>query len=167
MFAALRNWLSRRDGAGLATAPEAVPAPAALAASEAIPAPERFAYVIDDEAGICDFVAQTLTGLGVRSDSFHTAREALAAVDRDRPPLIFLDVALLQSDAIDVVHGLNARHYGGVVHLMSGGNPSLVKAVERIGARKGLRFGLPLSKPVRREAIVELIEGMGLAKPSK
>jgi len=128
---------------------------------------ERFAYVIDDEADICHFVAETLTGLGVKSDSFHTAKEALAALDRDRPAVILLDVALLQSDAIDVVHGLGEREYNGVVHLMSGGNPSLVKAVARIGARAGLRLGPPLSKPVRREAIVELIKGMGLTKTPK
>jgi DNA-binding NtrC family response regulator len=154
MLAPLKVWLSRRNraGAGAGTGDAAL---------------QRAAYVIDDEAGICNFVVETLSALGVKSDSFHTAKEALATLDRDRPALIFLDVALLQSDAIDVVHGLNERRYGGIVHLMSGGNPSLVKAVERIGARKGLRFGPPLSKPVRREAIVELVEGMGIAKSPK
>ena len=154
MFAVLRNWLSPIGETGPAE-------------GGATAAPEHFAFVIDDEPGICDFVAQTLGSLGVESESFHTAKAALAAFDRRRPALILLDVALLQSDAIDVVNGLNERHYGGIVHLMSGGNPALVKAVERIGARKGLRFGLPLSKPVRREAIIELIGGMAFAKPSK
>jgi DNA-binding NtrC family response regulator len=148
MLAALKKWLSGLDSES---------------GDEAASPLERRAYVIDDDPGICNFVRETLVGLGISSESFHTAKEALAAFDHDRPALILLDVALLQSDAIDVVHGLNARAYGGIVHLMSGGNPSLVKAVERIGARKGLRFGVPLSKPVRREAIVTLIENSALA----
>jgi DNA-binding NtrC family response regulator len=122
-----------------------------------------FAYVIDDETAICQIVSATLTGLGVESESFQTAGEALAALDRRLPAVIFLDVALLQSDAIDVIHGLGERNYRGTVHLMSGGNRSLVEAVARIGARNGLTFGLPLNKPFRRETLVQLIEGLGRA----
>jgi len=123
------------------------------------------AYVIDDEAAICQIVSATLNGLGVESESFHTAGEALAALERRLPAVIFLDVALLQSDAIDVVHGLGERNYRGTVHLMSGGNQSLVDAVARIGARSGLTFGPPLNKPFRRETLVALIESLGLAPP--
>jgi FixJ family two-component response regulator len=121
------------------------------------------AYVIDDEAAICQVVAATLNGLGLESESFHTADEALAALEHGLPAVIFLDVALLQSDAIDVIHGLGERSYRGSVHLMSGGNASLVEAVARIGARSGLTFGPPLNKPFRRETLVQLVEGLGLA----
>jgi DNA-binding NtrC family response regulator len=121
-----------------------------------------FAYIIDDESAICQIVSATLNELGVESESFHTAGEALAALDRRLPAVIFLDVALLQSDAIDVIHGLGDRNYRGTVHLMSGGNPSLVEAVARIGARSGLIFGPPLNKPFRRETLIGLVEGLGL-----
>jgi DNA-binding NtrC family response regulator len=120
-----------------------------------------FAYVIDDEAAICQIVSATLNGLGVESESFQTAGEALGALDRHLPTVIFLDVALLQSDAIDVIHGLGERNYRGTVHLMSGGNPSLIEAVARIGARHGLTFGPPLNKPFRRETLIQLVEGLG------
>jgi two-component system nitrogen regulation response regulator NtrX len=123
------------------------------------------AYVIDDEAAICQIVAATLNGLGVESESFHTADEALAALDRRLPAVIFLDVALLQSDAIDVIHGLGERNYRGTVHLMSGGNPSLVDALARIGARSGLTFGPPLNKPFKRDTLIRLVEGLGLGAP--
>ena len=122
--------------------------------------PEPFAYVIDDDAGICDFVVTILATLGIKSLAFHNAKEAIAHLQHRAPSVIFLDVALLQSDAIDVVHGLGRNGYGGIVHLMSGGNPSLVEAVQRIGARQGVRFGPPLPKPVRREAIIAAIEGL-------
>jgi DNA-binding NtrC family response regulator len=125
-----------------------------------------FAYIIDDEAAICQIVSATLSGLGVESESFGTAGDALAAIDHRLPAMIFLDVALLQSDAIDVIHGLGERNYRGTVHLMSGGNPSLVEAVARIGVRSGLRFGSPLNKPFRRETLIALVESLGLAPPT-
>jgi DNA-binding NtrC family response regulator len=122
------------------------------------------AYVVDDDDAICRIMAMTLATLGVESETFHTAKDALAALDRRRPAVIFLDVALKQSDAIDVVHGLDAKHYAGVVHLMSG-NPSLAEAVQRIGARKGVTFGAPLHKPFRRDAIIGALESAGIAQP--
>jgi DNA-binding NtrC family response regulator len=149
---------------------KASPAPAdgtapVLEAARRADAPcEALAYVIDDEVGICNLLSKMLQSSGVESETFHTAKQALAALDRRRPAVIFLDVALLQSDAVEVVQGLGARRYGGVVHLMSGGHPSLIEAVERAGARDGLRFGEPLHKPFRRDTFLALVQRTGLAK---
>jgi len=151
MLEMLRNWLGV-CGAAVASAASAV------ARRGRRPAP--FAYVIDDEVGICDFVSDILATLDVESLAFHTAKEAIACLDRRTPAVIFLDVALLQSDAIDVVNGLGRMGYRGIVHLMSGGNPSLVEAVQRIGTRQGVTFGPPLPKPVRRDAIIAAIESL-------
>lgn len=123
------------------------------------------ALVIDDDARVFQFVAATLAEHGIRAASFQTAPTALAALDRGHPALIFLDVALLESDAIDVLGGLGARQYAGIVHLMSGGRPSLLDAVQRIGVRHGVRLGQTLNKPVAREAIVLAIASAGLANP--
>jgi two-component system, NtrC family, nitrogen regulation response regulator NtrX len=135
------------------------------AAASATPR-DRFAFVIDDNDSICRILSLTLASFGVECATFSNARDALAALDARRPVVMFLDVALSQSDAIDVVHGLNARHYDGVVHLMSG-NPSLIEAVQRIGARKGVTFGVPLHKPFRRETILGILEGLGLTRAEK
>jgi DNA-binding NtrC family response regulator len=115
------------------------------------------AFVIDDEVRICEFVAATLTEHGIRVDTFHTAKTALAAIESSCPAVIFLDVALSQSDAIDVLRGLGKCRYAGLVQLMSGGTPSLLAAIRRIGAREGIALGEPLKKPVTREAIVQFL----------
>jgi len=116
--------------------------------------------VIDDDAKVRQFVEAELTRLGMKVASFPTAKEALAALDNGHPALIFLDVALLRSDAIDVLRGLGERRYGGVVQLMSGGRQSLLEAVHRIGARHGIRLFAPLNKPFAREAIVQAVENL-------
>ncbi len=120
------------------------------------------AFVIDDEMRICEFVATTLAEHGIRADTFHNAKTALAAIEVNRPAVIFLDVALSQSDAIDVLRGLGKCRYNGPVQLMSGGTPSLLAAIRRIGAREGIALGEPLKKPVTREAIVQFLAAAGL-----
>jgi len=121
-----------------------------------------FAVVIDDEEAICRLLERTLAGLGVESSSHQTAKPALAAVEQSRPQIVFLDIALKQSDAIDVIKGLGEKHYSGIVQLMSGGTLQLLEAVQRIGARHGLLLRPPLQKPFRVEAIREAIVGAGL-----
>jgi len=118
------------------------------------------ALVIDDDARVFQFVAETLAAHGFKAVNFKTAQTALAALDGAHPRVIFLDVALLESDAIDVLGGLGARRYGGTVHLMSGGRPSLLEAVQRIGVRHGITLGQTLNKPVGAEAITAAIAGM-------
>jgi len=97
-----------------------------------------FALIIDDQEAICQIVATALAGLGVEFATYLTAKPAIASLDERRPEVIFLDVALDQSDAIDVLKGLSEKRYTGIVQLMSGGRPALLEAVQRIGARNGL-----------------------------
>src|SRR5216683_2717987 len=122
-----------------------------------------FAVVVDDEEAICQFVARVLAGLGVESSTYQTAKPAIASFDQRRPDIIFLDIALKQSDAIDVIKGLGEKHYTGIVQLMSGGRLPLLEAVHRIGARNGLLLRTPLQKPFRAEAIRDVVISAGLA----
>lgn len=120
----------------------------------------HLALVIDDDAQIRQLIEATLAQLGMTVDTFQMAKEALASIDISHPAVIFLDVALLRSDAIDVLRGLGQRQYGGVVQLMSGGRPALLEAVARIGVRHGVTLAAPLSKPVTPSAVVRVIESL-------
>jgi EAL domain-containing protein (putative c-di-GMP-specific phosphodiesterase class I)/CheY-like chemotaxis protein len=124
--------------------------------------PSRAAFIIDDEEGICKFIAMTLANWGVEAESFHTADRALEALDRRIPAIIFLDIALKKSDAIDVIRGLGERGYNGVVQIMSGSNPTLLDDVRRIGVRHGLKMRPPLQKPFRIEAVRQAFNGAQL-----
>jgi DNA-binding NtrC family response regulator len=118
----------------------------------------NFALVIDDDAELRRFIAATLKQLGMRVADFDMAKDALASLDAVHPAVIFLDVALLRSDAIDVLRGLGERRYGGTVQLMSGGRPSLLLAVQRIGVRHGINLATPLNKPFTRDTIARTVE---------
>jgi DNA-binding NtrC family response regulator len=123
-----------------------------------------FAFIIDDEEGICRFIAIALAKLGVESATFHAAKPAISALDERQPAIIFLDVALANSDAVDVVKGLSGKRYAGAVQLMSGGNPLLIDTVQRIGARHGLILNAPLQKPFRIDEIREIVANLELGR---
>jgi EAL domain-containing protein (putative c-di-GMP-specific phosphodiesterase class I)/ActR/RegA family two-component response regulator len=122
------------------------------------------AFVVDDEDGICQLITMTLATMGVEAEKFHNAQDAVAALDSRLPAIIFLDVALQGSDAIDVIRGLGERGYGGIVQLMSGSNVNLLEDVRRVGARHGLDMRPPLTKPFRAEAIRHIISSAHLAQ---
>ena len=115
------------------------------------------AFVIDDEDGICKFVAMTLDTLGVKAESFLSAEKAIASLDHGHPDFVFLDIALGRSDAIDVIRTLGQKRYNGAVQLMSGSDALLLDDVRRIGARHGLNMRPPLQKPMRMEVIRQAI----------
>jgi EAL domain-containing protein (putative c-di-GMP-specific phosphodiesterase class I)/FixJ family two-component response regulator len=120
------------------------------------------AFVIDDEAGICRFVTLALGDLGLSAQSFHNAPDAVAALKRGHPEIVFLDIALEGSDAIEVLRALGSRRFAGVVQLMSGSNTDLLEDVRRVGARHGLIMREPLAKPFRIEAIRQTVTGARL-----
>src|SRR2546421_12062997 len=71
------------------------------------------AFVVDDEEGICKLITMTLAKMGGEAEKFHTAQDAVAALDRRLPAIIFLDVALQRPDAADVIRGLGEQGHGG------------------------------------------------------
>jgi len=152
----IRNWFRPLDsGEDVTFAP--------LAAEHMASASPR-AFVVDDEDGICKLITMTLATMGVEAEKFHSAQDAVAALDSRLPAIIFLDVALEKSDAVDVIRGLGEKGYGGIVQLMSGSNMDLLEDVRRIGARHGLNMRPPLSKPFRTEAIRQIITSAHLAE---
>lgn len=120
-------------------------------------APVVDAFIVDDEEGICKFVTFALDSLGLTAATYRTAAHAFAALERGHPAIVFLDIALEGSDAIDVLRVLGEKRYSGVVQLMSGSNTDLLDDVRRVGARHGLVMSAPLQKPFRTEAIRQAV----------
>ena len=123
------------------------------------------AFVIDDEAGICRYLSTALGQLGLAAESFHTADAAIAAFERGKPEIVFLDIDLGGTDAVDVIRALGEMGYGGSVQLMSGAKSALLDDVHRIGALRGLNMCLPLQKPFRADAIREAVASVPLWDP--
>jgi EAL domain-containing protein (putative c-di-GMP-specific phosphodiesterase class I) len=94
-------------------------------------------------------LSKMLGALGVDNRHFVDPPPFLAEMEAASPDLILLDLALGQSDAIDLIRRLEALEYRGRVLLVSGKDVTILNEAERIGRAHGLWMLPPLQKPVR------------------
>jgi len=121
--------------------------------------PLPLCFVVDDEPAIGRFVALALRGFGgVDVEQFIDLASMTVALGERGPDLIFLDISLGSSDAIEAIRHLSTVKYPGVVQLMSGSDAFLLDDVRLIGERHGLRMRPAITKPFRIEAIKAIIE---------
>lgn len=112
--------------------------------------------VIDDDPDICTLISRVLAKIGISSVELSSA-DALAVTLRNiRPSIVFLDVALDRSDAIDGIRILRQTGFEGAVQLISGKDTELLNDIKAIGERNGLKMLDPLRKPFRSEHLRRL-----------
>ena len=114
-------------------------------------------FVVDDEPGICHFICATLDDLGIDAASFRNVSQLFEGLSRRSPDLIFLDVSLERSDAVEAIRGLSERNFGGVIQLISGLDQALLADVRRVGEERSLRMSAPLRKPFGVDAVRAIV----------
>jgi FixJ family two-component response regulator len=125
----------------------------------------RLAFVLDDEARMGSVVCKMLSALGIEARQFVLADEFLAALRICNPDLVFLDLALGQTDAIEVIHELEACAFKGRVLLISGRDSGMLMEVERIGRAHGLDMLPPLPKPFQIDDISDCLRPLVPLQP--
>ena len=118
----------------------------------------RLAFVLDDEARLGVALCKMLVGIGIDARQFVDPAAFLSELEASNPDLIILDLALGQSDAIDVIHELEARKFKGRVILISGRDIGTLMEVERIGRSHGLSMLPSLPKPFRMADIKDCLQ---------
>jgi EAL domain-containing protein (putative c-di-GMP-specific phosphodiesterase class I)/CheY-like chemotaxis protein len=119
----------------------------------------QICFVVEDEPAIRRIITYAVHDLNFVTREFDDANNAVRALAEILPRLIFLDVSLKNSDAIDLIRALGNREYRGTVQLVSGKHLALLEEIRSIGARHGLEMLPPLTKPFRPEAIREIVQG--------
>src|SRR5258708_5623734 len=118
--------------------------------SEVAPNPTGpLAYVLDDEPQVRTIVCKILASIGFGARQFATPAALFADFKRASPELIVLDLALGQSDAVDVIRHLETFRYKGKVLLISGRDYVTLGEIQRIGEQHGLTMVPPVQKPFR------------------
>ncbi len=136
--------------------------------ADAAPPPasaQRNCFVIDDDAGICKALSFTLRRLGFATSEIATPDGVEAAIETQIPDLIFLDLGLGQTGAMDVLPILSQHGYEGPVQLMSGRSQAVLDEIVAVGEEYGLTMLPALEKPFRMGVVKELVIGLGFAAP--
>ena len=105
--------------------------------------------VIDDMVDICALVASVAErcGFEVKTTADPAAfRETYRAF---RPDVVILDLAIPDSDGIDLLHFLVEEGCTAKVLIMSGFPAGVQEAAKRLGEVRGLAMGEMLPKPLR------------------
>jgi EAL domain-containing protein (putative c-di-GMP-specific phosphodiesterase class I) len=116
---------------------------------DALPQRPRSALILDDDPTVGLVLCKMLSALGVANRHFVDPLAFLAETRVSPPDMILLDLALGQSDAIDLIRKLEVLKYRGRVLLVSGKDVTILNEAERIGRAHGLWMLPPLQKPVR------------------
>ena len=93
----------------------------------------RFVLVVDDDTDIRSLLTDLLKGDGYRVKAVPTGAEALAAVEKERPDLVMMDVKLPDQDGITILKQLKKEHVDLEVIVMTafGGSSTAIKAMEQ------------------------------------
>lgn len=113
----------------------------------------RLVYVVDDEPGIRNALTLTLERAGYAVETYLDFEGVREGLGRSRPFLVVLDVALQNSDAIEVLQALSDCRFEGAVQLLSGNSSGLLDDIRLVGERRKLRMLPVLRKPCRMQAV--------------
>ena len=109
----------------------------------------RKCFIVDDEPVVRKAFYAALGGGDIELAGFASLQELQDGWGPEHPDIIFLDIALEHSDAIDVIRALAARNYRGAVQIMSGRDRELQDRVRHVGEQHGLIMLPALQKPFR------------------
>ena len=125
-------------------------------------APDRSprCVVVENDEAVRAAIVLALRDFDVEAMDFASTSQVLSACERIAPDVVFLDIALHEFDAIDVIRALGDDGYRGAVQLVSG-HPSLLATVQRIGEGAGLTMFAPVRKPFRASEIRRVAEMCG------
>jgi EAL domain-containing protein (putative c-di-GMP-specific phosphodiesterase class I)/DNA-binding CsgD family transcriptional regulator len=119
--------------------------------------------VFDDDAAIGRLVVRVAAQAGLQATAV-TTEAAFRQNLRDIPPqVVVLDLQLGATDGVEQLRLLAAQHYGGTVILMSGFDARVLGTAATLARNLGLTVVATLAKPVRVEALAQILQPLHAA----
>lgn len=114
--------------------------------------------LIDDEPALAAFVANAAAICGfepVVADNDSKFRELFHA---EVPGMVALDLGMPGMDGVELLRFLSAESFEGPVLIISGFDRRILESAFRLGEALGLKMAGPLEKPVRLDALEEILK---------
>lgn len=119
--------------------------------------PQPRLLLIDDEPALAEFLANAAMACGF--EPIITARDEdfQEAFIANRPEMVALDLGMPGMDGVELTRFLADQSYRGPVLIVSGFDRRVLESAFRLGEALGLNMVGPVEKPVRFEALEELL----------
>jgi CheY-like chemotaxis protein len=115
--------------------------------------------IVDDNPFMAQLVSDMLSSCNIDSEVFANGLDLLKSANLPRFKTIILDLSLPDIDGIELMTKLATGPNSSAVLLISGHNPSVVRAAKLYGREIGLTMRGALSKPFSR---ADLFAALGL-----
>jgi EAL domain-containing protein (putative c-di-GMP-specific phosphodiesterase class I)/CheY-like chemotaxis protein len=129
---------------------------------ESLPGHTPLCYIVDEESSIRQFLSLVLHGAGVDAIEFADGGSMRAAAAKRTPDLVFLNISLESTDAIESVIALARHAFNGSIQLMSNRGSAVLEHVKNIGIQNRLAMLPVLKKPFETDAVLKVLQQLKL-----
>ena len=119
--------------------------------------PQPRLLLIDDEPALADFLANAAQSVGFEPIVTAEDQEFRDAFIAGRPEMVALDLGMPGMDGVELTRFLAEQEYRGPVLIVSGFDRRVLESAFRLGETLGLNMVGPVEKPVRFDALEELL----------
>jgi EAL domain-containing protein (putative c-di-GMP-specific phosphodiesterase class I)/CheY-like chemotaxis protein len=134
------------------------------AAAASMPDAERtpLCFVVEEEPSIRHFLSLIMHGSGLDTEEFADGVGMRQAVAKRKPDLVFINIPIDSSDAIETVSELGRQGFFGFVQLMSNRGAAVLEHVKSIGEQHRMNMLPVLKKPFDTGAILKILQSLKL-----
>ena len=118
--------------------------------------PQPRLLLIDDEPALAEYLANAASSSGFEPIITERDRDFRAAFLANRPEMVALDLGM-PVDGVELTRFLAEQDYRGPVLIVSGFDRRVLESAFRLGEALGLNMVGPVEKPVRIDALEELL----------
>ena len=113
--------------------------------------------LIDDEPALADFLANAARECGFEPVVTSDDTEFRDTFRNDRPDMVALDLGMPGMDGVELLRFLADEQYHSPVLIVSGFDRRVLESAFRLGEALGLNMAGPVEKPVRLDAIEQVL----------
>ena len=113
--------------------------------------------LIDDEPALADFLASAAKESGFEPVITADDEEFRAAFLKRTPEMVALDLGMPGMDGVELIRFLADQGYAAPVLIVSGFDRRVLESAFRLGAALGLTMVGPVEKPVRFDALEDVL----------
>ena len=113
--------------------------------------------LIDDEPALADFLASAAKESGFEPVITADDEEFRAAFLKQTPEMVALDLGMPGMDGVELIRFLADQGYAAPVLIVSGFDRRVLESAFRLGAALGLTMVGPVEKPVRFDALEDVL----------